>query len=251
MNFYKRCKIYLKKTQYEFNDDIINYFEEDIVLGTGSSTLKLHAIEETDSNTIPTGLSEELHEISLESSKKSTADLTNEATDSILNEPAIKNQYPISPMVSHKTASDSNLALLSSSEIDFYDKFNDRKHQNPDKKAALSSLDDVKKEQKNSTENTSKTSIPDVDKCGTILLSKFQIDQLKKSHSFNQDLPILTLSMAKKLTVAALTGCMNTIQNEIDNVDYYLKTGWRAYKSHKNKKINDLSVHLKPELNFS
>lgn len=83
-----------------------------------------------------------------------------------------------------------------------------------------------------------------VEKCGTILISPSILDELKKGYIFNQDLPILSLSMAKRLVNSALSGSMKIIQNEIDTVEYYLKTGWNAYKSHRKKIIMKLDEHL-------
>lgn len=78
-----------------------------------------------------------------------------------------------------------------------------------------------------------------------------QINELKNGYSFNKDLPILTLSMAKILFNSASSGCMNVIQNEIDTINYYLKRSWEAYKSHRKKIILKLEEGLEFELNTS
>jgi hypothetical protein len=161
------------------------------------------------------------------------------------------NKHPFATKDPHETIFDRELPLLlSSNELDSSEKPNFIESQNDDRKTDLSRLTDIKKQKNTNNANNSKPPNPDVDKCGTILLLTSQIAQLKESNGFNQDLPILTLSMAKKLTVSALSGCMSIIQNEIDNIEYYLKTSWRAYKSHRNKKILRLKSHLKLEMNY-
>jgi hypothetical protein len=100
------------------------------------------------------------------------------------------------------------------------------------------------------TDSTNDSKMP-IDKCGTLLLSTLQLTKIKEESCFNRDMLILTLSMIKKLTVSALSGCMNTIQIEINNIEYYLKTGWRAYKSHRKKKIFNLESHLRVVANYS
>jgi hypothetical protein len=85
----------------------------------------------------------------------------------------------------------------------------------------------------------------DIEKCGTILLSLSKINELKNGYNFNKDMPILTLSLAKKLFNSALLGCINKIKNEIDIINYYLKRSWESYKSHRKKIILKLEEHLK------
>lgn len=83
-----------------------------------------------------------------------------------------------------------------------------------------------------------------MDKSGIILLSSSKLAQITQDYTPTHELPLLTLSLTKKLINVALTGCIDLIKNEISNIDYYLKTSWRAYKSHKNKKILSLEANL-------
>lgn len=125
------------------------------------------------------------------------------------------------------------------------------KFQNCDKNTSNLSLEIIFKEKsENVKSSTRATSIPAVDKCDTLLLSLSQIAQLQHGTIFNQNMSYLTLSMAKKLTVAALSGSMSTILIEIDNINYYLKTSWRAYNSHRKKKISNLKSRLNIELSY-
>lgn len=141
--------------------------------------------------------------------------------------------------------------LCSSNRIDSSEKNNSIKLQNIDKIASNASFKIILQgKSEDATKSTRVNSIPEVDKCGTVLLSSLQISQLQNQTIFNQDMPYLTLSMVKKLTGAALTGSMSTILKEIDNIDYYIKTSWRAYKSHRNKKISNLKSHLNLELSY-
>lgn len=138
--------------------------------------------------------------------------------------------------------------LPSSNKIDSSEKNNFIKLQNIDKTTSNTSLEVIFHEKSEEAKNSTRAnSVPAVDKCGTVLLSISQISQLQNCVIFNQDMPYLTLSMAKKLTVAALSGSMSTILKEIDNINYYLKTSWRAFKSHRKKKISNLKSHLNLE----
>jgi hypothetical protein len=135
--------------------------------------------------------------------------------------------------------------LSSSNKVDFLEKTNSIKLQNIDEITSYRSREILLQEKSEDAKNSTRAnSIPDVDKCGTVLLSSLQISQLQNHTIFNQNMPYLTLSLAKKLTAAAFSDSMSTILKEIDNIDYYLKTSWRAYKSHRNKKISNLKSHL-------
>jgi len=83
--------------------------------------------------------------------------------------------------------------------------------------------------------NKAKTPNPEVDMCGIVHLSNLQIDQLNNKKCFGADLPILTLSMAKMLTISALSKDMHNICNVINQIGYYMQQSWRAYKSHRKK----------------
>ena len=82
-----------------------------------------------------------------------------------------------------------------------------------------------------------KSANSEVDKCGIQGLSNFQIQKLEFQTSFGSDLPILTLSMAKMLTISALTEDMASICRVINHIGYYMRQSWKAYQSHRKSQI--------------
>lgn len=85
--------------------------------------------------------------------------------------------------------------------------------------------------------NKKKEYNPDIYKCGVIHLHKSQIIQLETQECFKQDSPILTLSMAKILTISALSKDLYSICSAINTIGYYMKQNWKAYKSHRKKQL--------------
>ena len=51
---------------------------------------------------------------------------------------------------------------------------------------------------------------------------------------------MITLPQAKKLVIAALSHDKLTIKKAIKIINYYLKRNYAAYKSHKNKTLEEL-----------
>jgi hypothetical protein len=80
----------------------------------------------------------------------------------------------------------------------------------------------------------SKSLNQEIDKCGVLHLSNQQINKLN-TLAIAVDLPIITLSMAKMLTISSLSGDMRNICSTINMVGYYMQQSWRAYKSHRRK----------------
>lgn len=85
--------------------------------------------------------------------------------------------------------------------------------------------------------NKKKEYNPDIEKYGVVHLHKSQIIQLETQECFKQDLPILTLSMAKTLTTSALSKDLYSICTAINEIGYYMKQNWKAYKSHRKKQL--------------
>jgi hypothetical protein len=78
---------------------------------------------------------------------------------------------------------------------------------------------------------------PDVEKYGVVHLHESEIINLETQECFKQDLPILTLSMAKILTISALSRDLYSVCTAINQIGYYMKQNWKAYKSHRKKQL--------------
>lgn len=85
--------------------------------------------------------------------------------------------------------------------------------------------------------NKAKSANLEVDKCGIQGLSNVQIQKLEFQTSFGSELPILTLSMARMLTISALTKDMASICKVINHIGYYMRQNWKAYQSHRKRQI--------------
>ncbi len=85
--------------------------------------------------------------------------------------------------------------------------------------------------------NKAKSPNLEIDKCGIKGLSNFQIQKLEFQTSFGSELPILTLSMAKMLTISALTEDMANMCKVINPIGYYMRQSWKAYQSHRKRQI--------------
>jgi hypothetical protein len=62
----------------------------------------------------------------------------------------------------------------------------------------------------------------------------------ESSQGTARHVPILTLPMARKLLVCAIMGSVEYIMQMLDNVAYTLKCNWRAYRSHRKRKLTSL-----------
>lgn len=83
-----------------------------------------------------------------------------------------------------------------------------------------------------------------IEKCGVLLISPSILLNLKDLHIFDQNLPVITLSMAKRLFNSIFSGCIKSVQCEIDIVNYYIKKTWESYKSYRKKAISKLKKYL-------
>lgn len=78
---------------------------------------------------------------------------------------------------------------------------------------------------------------PDMEKYGVVHLHESEIIQLETQECFKQDFPVLTLSMAKTLTISAFSKDLYSICTAINEIGYYMKQNWKAYKSHRKKQL--------------
>jgi SRSO17 transposase len=69
-------------------------------------------------------------------------------------------------------------------------------------------------------------------------------EQEESSRGTARCVSILTLPMARKLLVSAIVGSVEYIAQMLDNVAYTLKSNWRAYRSHRKRKLASLWAAL-------
>jgi SRSO17 transposase len=72
-------------------------------------------------------------------------------------------------------------------------------------------------------------------------------EQQEFSQTTVRIVPLLTLPMARKLLASAIMGSVEYIMQMIDNVAYTLKCNWRAYRSHRKRKLTSLWAVLDSE----
>ena len=72
-------------------------------------------------------------------------------------------------------------------------------------------------------------------------------EQQQSSQGTARCVPIITLSMARKLLISAIMGSVEYIMQTIENVAYTLKCNWRAYRSHRKQKLISLRLVLGSE----
>lgn len=94
---------------------------------------------------------------------------------------------------------------------------------------------DVSNKYANKAES-SKIPNQEVNTCGVLHLSNYEIDKIREI-TIDTDLPIITLPMAKMLAASAFSEDMKNICRTINKIDFYLHRNWKAYKSHRKRKM--------------